>query len=190
MNQGPRCELLMKKNGGEISHATFPLRNDINSSRSVYVVKWSKSSYIYVYSNVSIEKHWKARLFNLSYTCSKFRESKTSPATRIMVKTVDCELQYDVYNVWIQTNANPSINWEGLELGGCLFLKIFLQTCRWGGSTFCSAPPSFWRRRRRRRQSVISWPPPRRSWSCPGPGSGLPAPILVFFIRQSLPVPG
>ncbi len=86
-----------------------------------------------------------------------------------------------MYEVWIQSNANPSINWEGLELGGCLFLKIFRRTWRRGERAFCSVPPSFWRRRRRRRRSEVWRPPPRRSWSCLGPGSDLPAPILVFF---------
>ncbi len=29
MNQGPRCVVLMKKNGGEKSHATVPLKHNI-----------------------------------------------------------------------------------------------------------------------------------------------------------------
>jgi hypothetical protein len=28
MNQGPRCVVLMKKNGGEKSHATVPLKEN------------------------------------------------------------------------------------------------------------------------------------------------------------------
>jgi hypothetical protein len=43
-----------------------------------------------------------------------------------------------MYKVWIQTNANPYIIWQWLELGGYLFLKIFQQTRRRGGHTFAA----------------------------------------------------
>jgi hypothetical protein len=38
MNQGPRCVVLMKKNGGEKSHASVPLKPTLRSS---YNQEWT-----------------------------------------------------------------------------------------------------------------------------------------------------
>ncbi len=43
-----------------------------------------------------------------------------------------------MYKMWIQTNANPYIIWQRLELGGCLFLKSFRRTRRRGGHSFAA----------------------------------------------------
>ncbi len=123
------------------------------------------------------EAYWSSHKM-FSVTVCKYIHSKWSPHK--VFSFIICKYTH-TYEVWIQSNANVWIKRQRLELGGCLFLKIFRRICRRGERAFCSAPPSFWRRRRRRRRSEVWRPPPRRSWSWPGPGSGLPAPILAFL---------
>ncbi len=105
-------------------------------------------------------------------------------------KYISIFYRYHIYEVWIHTNANPYIIWQQLELGGCLFLKIFRRTrCR-ARRTFCSAPASFQRWRQSWQRSEISWPLPGVLEAVLVQALACQPPFWLFLIRKSLPAPG